>query len=158
MALPIEADEAGEIFGMLENAVDAVIRVAKTFGLQVNFPPGKTEAVLGLHGRGLAAARQQLADLEVETEGGRIPVLPVYVDSPMATDATKLYEQFHRAHRLGFFVLADLENVSAHAHENAEHAGAGAVEAHVFYEQVRPRLRGLLSRFMPMIVAALLFS
>jgi hypothetical protein len=77
-ALPIEADEAGEIFGMLENAVDAVIRVAKTFGLQVNFAPGKTEAVKGLHGRGLVAARQRLAELEVETEAGRIPVLPVH--------------------------------------------------------------------------------
>jgi metallo-beta-lactamase family protein len=39
----------------------------------------------------------QIAQLK---ERRQIPDVPVYVDSPMATDATKLYEQFHRAHRL----------------------------------------------------------
>ena len=76
-ALPIEAAEAGEIFGMLEYAADALLRVAKAFGLEVNFTAGKTEAVIGLHGRGLAAARQRLTELEVDGEGGPTPVLPI---------------------------------------------------------------------------------
>ena len=78
VALPIEATQAGQIFDMLANAADALLRVAKAFGLKVNFAPGKTEAVLGLHGRGLAAARQHLTSFEVEQEGGgRTPVLPI---------------------------------------------------------------------------------
>lgn len=39
----------------------------------------------------------QIAKLK---EHGGIPDVPVYVDSPMATDATKLYRQFHQLHRL----------------------------------------------------------
>ncbi len=62
---------------MLENAADALLRVARDFGLQVNFTAGKTEAVVGLHGRGLAAARQRFAELEVDGEGGPTPVLPI---------------------------------------------------------------------------------
>ncbi len=67
-ALPIEAAEAGDIFGILENTVDALLQVAKAVGLQVNFAPGKTEAVLGLRGRGLAAARQRLAERSMPRE------------------------------------------------------------------------------------------
>jgi metallo-beta-lactamase family protein len=33
-------------------------------------------------------------------ESGKLPDIPVYLDSPMATDATALYRVFHRAHRL----------------------------------------------------------
>ena len=33
-------------------------------------------------------------------KAGKIPDVPVYVDSPMARDATKLYLQFHQLHRL----------------------------------------------------------
>jgi metallo-beta-lactamase family protein len=39
----------------------------------------------------------QIAKLK---EHGGIPDVPVYVDSPMATDATKLYQRFHKLHRL----------------------------------------------------------
>ena len=33
-------------------------------------------------------------------KAGEIPDVPVYVDSPMARDATKLYLEFHQLHRL----------------------------------------------------------
>lgn len=33
-------------------------------------------------------------------ESGKLPDIPVYLDSPMATDATTLYRLFHRGHRL----------------------------------------------------------
>lgn len=32
---------------------------------------------------------------------GKIPDIPIYVDSPMAIDVTKLYKRFHQYHRLG---------------------------------------------------------
>jgi metallo-beta-lactamase family protein len=32
---------------------------------------------------------------------GKIPDIPIYVDSPMAIDVTKLYKKFHQYHRLG---------------------------------------------------------
>ncbi len=51
VAVPIEAPQAGQIFDMLVYAADALLRVAKAFGLTVNFAPAKTEAVLGLGGR-----------------------------------------------------------------------------------------------------------
>ncbi len=60
VAVPIDALHAGQIFSMLVNAADALLRVARAFGLKVNFAPGKTEAVLGIHGRGLGEARQHL--------------------------------------------------------------------------------------------------
>ena len=76
-AVPLEAPQADDIFDMLSDAADALIRVARAFGLVVNFSAGKTEAVVGLHGPGLAAARQRLAALEVAGEGGPVPVLPI---------------------------------------------------------------------------------
>jgi metallo-beta-lactamase family protein len=33
-------------------------------------------------------------------DSGKLPDIPVYLDSPMASDATRLYRIFHRAHRL----------------------------------------------------------
>ncbi len=77
VAVPIEAPHAGQIFDKLVDATDALLRVAKAFGLKANFAAGKTEAVIGLHGRDLAEARQHLTSLEVvQEEGGRAPVLP----------------------------------------------------------------------------------
>ena len=76
-ALPMEADIAEDIFAKLECGADALMKVASAFGLTINFSEGKTEAVIGLHGRGLAAARRKLIDLEVATDDGPIPVLPV---------------------------------------------------------------------------------
>ena len=51
---------------------------------------------------GFAVGRVQalLWQISVLKEHGAIPDIPVYVDSPMATDATKLYRQFHQLHRL----------------------------------------------------------
>jgi hypothetical protein len=78
VAVPIEAPQAEQIFDMLVDAADALLRVAKAFGLTVNFAAGKTKAVVGLHGRGLAEARQHLTSLEVgQEDGGRVPVLPI---------------------------------------------------------------------------------
>jgi len=78
VALLLEASDAQDIFEKLESAADALVRVATAFGLKVNFAAGKTEAIVGLHGRGSAAARQHLASLEVHQDGGdQVPVLPV---------------------------------------------------------------------------------
>jgi hypothetical protein len=78
-ALPLEAPQAEDIFDVLADAADALVRVARAFGLVINFSAGKTEAVIGLHGPGLAAARQRLADLEVAGEDGPVPVrLPIH--------------------------------------------------------------------------------
>ena len=41
-ALPIEADEAAEIFGMLENAVDAELRVAKALSASIRARPKRS--------------------------------------------------------------------------------------------------------------------
>ena len=51
---------------------------------------------------GFAVGRVQalLWQISVLKEHGAIPDIPVYVDSPMATDATRLYRQFHQLHRL----------------------------------------------------------
>ncbi len=76
-ALPIEAADAGDIFGMLEMPSMPYCELPRPSAFRSTFAPGKTEAVLGLYGRGLSAARQRLADLEVEAEGGRIPMLPI---------------------------------------------------------------------------------
>ena len=63
VAVPIEAPHAGQTFDTLVDAADPLLRVAKAFGLKVNFAAGKTEAVVWLHGRGLAEARQRLVSL-----------------------------------------------------------------------------------------------
>ena len=49
---------------------------------------------------GFAVGRVQalLWQISVLKDQGEIPDIPVYVDSPMATDATKLYRQFHQLH------------------------------------------------------------
>jgi metallo-beta-lactamase family protein len=51
---------------------------------------------------GFAVGRVQalLWQISLLKDHGAIPDIPVYVDSPMATDATKLYRQFHQLHRL----------------------------------------------------------
>jgi metallo-beta-lactamase family protein len=51
---------------------------------------------------GFAVGRVQVLLWQIARlkEHGGIPDVPVYVDSPMATDATKLYRQFHQLHRL----------------------------------------------------------
>jgi metallo-beta-lactamase family protein len=51
---------------------------------------------------GFAVGRVQalLWQISLLKEHGAIADIPVYVDSPMATDATKLYRQFHQLHRL----------------------------------------------------------
>ncbi len=51
---------------------------------------------------GFAVGRVQalLWQISLLKEHGAIPDIPVYVDSPMATDATMLYRKFHQLHRL----------------------------------------------------------
>ena len=39
--------------------------------------------------------------LNLLQQKGKIPEMPIYVDSPMAIDVTKLYKKFHHYHRLG---------------------------------------------------------
>lgn len=49
-------------------------------------------------------------------EKGKIPKVPVFLDSPMAIDATKLYLDFHTDHRLS----AMLEEENEHAFKHAQ--------------------------------------
>ncbi len=51
---------------------------------------------------GFAVGRAQslLWHIACLKDSGRIPDIPVYLDSPMAADATAIYSRFHRAHRL----------------------------------------------------------
>ena len=71
-ALPLEAEEAGDIFGMLVNAADALLRVARALGLQVNFTAGKTEAVVHLVGPSAAEERRRLW---ADVTQGQVPEL-----------------------------------------------------------------------------------
>jgi metallo-beta-lactamase family protein len=49
----------------------------------------------------VARAQAILYHLEAQRAKGAIPpLLPIYLDSPMATDVTELYERFHEEHRL----------------------------------------------------------
>ncbi len=78
LAILLEAQQAGFIFDKMAQAADALLRVAKAFGLEVNLAAGKTEAVVGLHGPGTREARQHLAALEApQKDGSRLPVLPI---------------------------------------------------------------------------------
>lgn len=47
---------------------------------------------------------------------GKIPNIPIYVDSPMAIDVTKLYKRFHQYHRLG--PIIDEESANPFLHKN----------------------------------------
>ncbi len=49
LAILHEAQRADRIFDKMADAADALLRVAKAFGLSVNLAAGKTQAVLGLH-------------------------------------------------------------------------------------------------------------
>ena len=50
---------------------------------------------------GFAIGRAQALLWQISRlKAGEIPDVPVYVDSPMAKDATKLYHEFHQLHRL----------------------------------------------------------
>lgn len=47
---------------------------------------------------------------------GKIPKIPLYVDSPMAIDVTKLYKKFPTYHRLGAIIDEDDANPFHHKH------------------------------------------
>lgn len=47
---------------------------------------------------------------------GKIPDIPIYVDSPMAIDVTKLYKRFHQYHRLG--PVIDESDANPFLHKN----------------------------------------
>ena len=64
-----------------------------------SFAIGRTQEILSV-----------LSDLRVE---GRIPDVPVYVNSPMATDATELFLRYHDEHRL---TPAQCLRMSQHVH------------------------------------------
>jgi hypothetical protein len=49
VAIPIEAEHCGQIFGRMAEVAEVLFFVAKAFGLTVNFAVGETEAVVGLH-------------------------------------------------------------------------------------------------------------
>jgi hypothetical protein len=57
---------------------EVVLVAAKAIGLTANWAAGKTEAVVGLHGPGLAGARAELAALAVLQEDGRPVPLPPF--------------------------------------------------------------------------------
>lgn len=48
-------------------------------------------------------------------EKGKIPKVPVFLDSPMAIDATKLYMDFHTDHRLSAMLEEENEHLFKHA-------------------------------------------
>jgi len=78
--------------GMLAAAVEKVVR---QHGIMVipAFSVGRAQEIL-----------YRLRGLE---EAGRIPRLPVYLDSPMAIDATELYRRHHEEHDLEMDALED---------------------------------------------------
>ena len=78
LAILHEAQRADRIFDKMADAADALLRVAKAFGLEVNHAAGKTGAIVGIHGPDTRKARQHLAALEAPQEdGSRLPVLPI---------------------------------------------------------------------------------
>ncbi len=86
VAVPIEAPHAGQIFDMLVDAADDLLQVAKAFGLKVNIAAGKTEAVVRLHSRGLAEARQRLTSPEDgQEDGSKVPVPRIPGESACAS-------------------------------------------------------------------------
>jgi len=54
--------------------------------------------------------------LHLLQQKGKIPDIPIYVDSPMAIDVTKLYKRFHQYHRLG--PVIDEEGANPFLHKN----------------------------------------
>ena len=77
VANPIEVAHCGQFFPRMAAVAEVVLLAAKACGLTVNWSAGKTEAVVGLHGAGLAEARKELAAMEVLQEDGRpLPLLP----------------------------------------------------------------------------------
>ena len=84
-----------------------------TYGNRVH-PPVDTEKELGdwllrcyrrrgvtvIPGFAVGRVQALLWQISVLKDNGAIPDIPVFVDSPMATDATKLYREFHQLHRL----------------------------------------------------------
>ncbi|MFH1330075.1 MAG: MBL fold metallo-hydrolase [Actinomycetota bacterium] len=85
-------EEKADPDGMLAAAVE---RVARRRGIMVipAFSVGRTQEIL-----------YRLRRLEEE---GRIPRLPVYLDSPMAIDATELYRRHHEEHDLEMDALEE---------------------------------------------------
>ena len=59
-AIPIESDCPITLLGLLRGAASAIGTLAKEFGMEANFPPGKPEAIVVLRGRGLAQAQRGL--------------------------------------------------------------------------------------------------
>jgi metallo-beta-lactamase family protein len=78
--------------GMLAGAVEKVVRRRGIMVIPA-FSVGRAQEIL-----------YRLRRLE---ESGRIPRLPVYLDSPMAIDATELYRRHHEEHDLEMDALED---------------------------------------------------
>lgn len=62
-------------------------------------------------------AQEVLYHLRRLEDAGRIPALPVYIDSPMAVDATDLYCKFGDEHNLSVSLLMDQERCPLRCHE-----------------------------------------
>lgn len=52
--------------------------------------------------------------LHLLLQKGKIPDIPIYVDSPMAIDVTKLYKRFHQYHKLGPVIDEESSNPFQH--------------------------------------------
>ncbi len=89
--LVVESTYGGKVhhdLDPMQSLADVVTRTAKRGGVVMipAFAVGRAQAILHM--------------LRVLQDDGRIPAIPVYLNSPMATDVSGLYCTHHRLHRL----------------------------------------------------------
>ena len=60
-AIPLESSRPARLLRMLLSTAAAISKLAGEFGMEANFRPGKTEAIVVLRGRGTAEAQRGLS-------------------------------------------------------------------------------------------------
>lgn len=70
IAIFLEVDQAEQVLPRVQQVVQIMYKHCRAYGLDLNFAPGKTEALIRLHGRKSTQIRKQLfQDKHIEVEG-----------------------------------------------------------------------------------------
>jgi hypothetical protein len=70
MVVPIFDEDPFRLLDKVANAMQVILESCVRFGLEVNFAPGKSEALVALHGKGASACRQSMVNLEAADSNG----------------------------------------------------------------------------------------